>query len=61
MVVSLFHINSRIVDDLPAASVVSVNDDGSDYWFEDTHPIGYIDGTSHIYYNQVRMMGGHDV
>ena len=55
MVVSLFHINSRIVDDLPAASVVSVNDDGSDYWFEDTHPIGY------IYYNHVRMMGGHDV
>ena len=42
-----------IVDDLPAASVVSVNDDGSDYWFEDTHPIGYIDGTSHIYYNHL--------
>lgn len=44
----------RVIDDLPAASVVTVGDSEDDFWYEDTYPIGYTteDG-KHAVYNHV--------
>ena len=41
----------RVIDDLPAASVVTVGDSEDDFWYEDTYPIGYTteDGKYAVY------------
>ena len=30
----------RIIDDLPAASIVTIGDSEDDFWYEDTYPLG---------------------
>lgn len=32
---------------------MSVNEDGSAVMYEDTHPLGYMEGGSHVLYNHV--------
>ena len=53
----LFYRNDltiRMIDDLPAAIMVTSNEDPNDYWFEDTHPIGYKEDDKVMIYNHVR-------
>ena len=52
----LFYRNDltiRMIDDLPAAIMVTSNEDPNDYWFEDTHPIGYKEDDKVMIYNHV--------
>ena len=40
-------------DDLPAAVMVTSKDDEKEYWFEDTHPLGFMDEGKAVVYNHV--------
>lgn len=44
----------RLIDDLPAASVVTVGENEDDFWYEDTYPIGFTtENGKHAVYNHV--------
>lgn len=45
----------RMIDDLPAAVMVTSKDDEMEYWFEDTHPLGFMDDGKAVVYNHVGM------
>lgn len=50
----LFFFICRVIDDLPAASVVTIGEGEDDFWYEDTYPLGFItENDKHAVYNHV--------